>query len=77
MVLYQYLLAKGGERLRPDASAKVFYLAIALTFIVFGTYASETLTFGSAGRIGTSQPSLDCHDGGRYRGKADKGPSGA
>jgi hypothetical protein len=45
MVLYQYLLAKGGERLRPDASAKVFYLAIALTFIVFGTYASVTAYF--------------------------------
>ncbi len=45
MVLYQYLLAKGGERLRPDASEKVFYLAIALMFIVFGTYASMTAFF--------------------------------
>ena len=42
MVLYQYLLAKGGERLRPDASAKVFYLAIALAFIV----ASHGFAFG-------------------------------
>jgi hypothetical protein len=45
MVLYQYFLAEGGERLRPDASAKVFYLAIALTVIVFGIYASVTAFF--------------------------------
>ena len=45
MVLYQYWLAKGDERLRPDASDKVFYLAIALMFIVFGTYASVTAFF--------------------------------
>ena len=45
IVLYQYLLAKGDERLRPDASAKVFYLALALMFIVFGTYASATAFF--------------------------------
>lgn len=45
IVFYQYLLNKSGERLKQDASTRIFYRIVALLLVIFGSYAAITALF--------------------------------